>query len=76
MFSMLSGRCFYILTLEEEKFYWNLNFAISIMANSLNLDSAYYIYRNLSMIAYHYSFRNLSMIAYTVEIQKSNFANV
>ena len=36
------------------------------MANSLNLNSAYY----------HYIFRNLSMIAYMIEIQKSNIANI
>ena len=35
------------------------------MANSLNLNSAYY-----------YIFRNLSMITYIIEIQKSKFANI
>ena len=29
-------------TLREEKFYWNLNFAILPMANSLNFDPVYY----------------------------------
>ena len=52
-------------TLQEEKFHWNLNFAISLMANSLNFNSAYYT-----------SFRNLSIIAYIIEIQKSKFANI
>ena len=45
-------------TLQEEMFDWNLNLAISLMVNSLNLNSAYY-----------YIFRNLSMIAYMIEIQ-------
>ena len=49
-------------TLQRETFHWNLNIAISLMANLLNLNSAYYI------------FRNLSMIAYMTEIQKSKFA--
>ena len=35
------------------------------MVNSQNLNSAYY-----------YIFRNLSMIAYVIEIHKSKFANV
>ena len=29
-------------TLKEGHFYWNLSFAISLMANSLNFDFAYY----------------------------------
>ena len=45
-------------TLQEEMFDWNLNLAISLMVNSLNLNSAYY-----------YIFRNLSMTAYMIEIQ-------
>ena len=44
-------------TLQEENFHWNLNFAFSLMANSLNLNSAYY-----------YTFRNLSMKASMIEI--------
>ena len=37
----------------RQKIHWNLNFVISLMANSRNLNSAYrYIFRNLSMIAY------------------------
>ena len=39
-------------TLQQEKFCWNLNFAILLMANSLNLNLPYYISRDLSMIAY------------------------
>ena len=40
-------------TLQEEGFLWNLNFAILLMVNSLNFNSAhYYIFRNLSMRAY------------------------
>ena len=46
-------------------FHWNLYFAISLVANSLNLNYAYY-----------YDFRNLSVIAYMIEIRKSKFANV
>ena len=40
-------------TLQDENFYWNLNIAILLMANSLNLKSAHYynICRNLSIIA-------------------------
>ena len=45
---------------------WNLNFAISPMAYALAL---------ISISAYYYIFRNLSMIAYINEIQKSKFAN-
>ena len=31
-----------VSTLQEENFHWNLNFAISLTANPLNLNSAYY----------------------------------
>ena len=48
----------------EENFHWNLNFAISLMANWLNPDSAYYDI-----------FRNLSTLAYMIEIHKSKFPN-
>ena len=51
--------------IQEEKCEWNLNFAISLMANSLNLNSTDYN-----------TFRNLSMIAFVIEIQKSKFANI
>ena len=48
-------------TLKEENFYQNLNFSISLMRNSLKLNSAYYeILGNLSMIA-----------AYTIDIHQS-----
>ena len=50
-------------TLQEENFHWNLNFAIEKF-NSLNLNSIYY-----------YIFRNLSMIAYMIKIQNSKFSN-
>ena len=33
----------FIHTLQEEKLNWNLNFAISSIADLLNLNSAYYI---------------------------------
>ena len=49
----------------EENFHWNSNIVISLMANSLNLNSAY-----LKI------FTNLSMIAYIIEFQKSKFANI
>ena len=52
-------------TLQEEDSDWNLNFAISLMANSLNSNSVYY-----------YILRNLIMIASIFEIQKSKFANI
>ena len=51
--------------LQDESFHWNLNFAISLMAKSLDLNSSNY-----------YIFRNLSMIAYMIEIQESKFANI
>ena len=51
--------------IQEEKCEWNLNFAISLMANSLNLNSTDYN-----------TFRNLSMIALVIEIQKSKSANI
>mgnify|MGYP001795409308 CR=1 FL=1 len=41
-----------ILTLQAQNFHWNLNFAISLMANSLNLNITYLkAFTNLSMIA-------------------------
>ena len=49
------------VTLQEKNFHWILISAILLMANSLNLYSAYYCVRNLSMIAY------------IIEIQKSKF---
>ena len=52
-------------TLQAENLHWNLNFAISLMVNSLNSNSAY-----------DTIFINLSMIAYMIEIQKSKFANI
>ena len=51
--------------LQEENFPGNLNFASSLMANSLNLNSAH-----------NYIFGNLSMIAYIIEMQKSEFPNI
>ena len=51
-------------TLQEENFHWNLNLAISRMTNSLNFNSIYYyIFENISMIAY-----------YIAKIFKSNLA--
>ena len=41
-------------TIQDENFHWSLNFAISLMANLLNLNSAYYyIFRKLSIIVYN-----------------------
>ena len=51
---------------QEKKFYWNLNLAISLMADFLNLNFAYY----------YYIFRNLSMTVYVTGIQKSALANI
>ena len=56
-----------INTLKGKKFHWILILAFSLMANSLNLNSA---------CPYYYIFRNLSTIAYIIEIQKSTFANL
>ena len=53
-----------VSTLLEENFHSNLNLAISLMANSLNFDSANYKI-----------FKNLSMMAYITIIQKSKYAN-
>ena len=47
--------------LQEENSGLHLNFAILLMANSLNLNSSYL-----------YIFTNLFMIVYIIEIQKSN----
>ena len=52
-------------TLQEENFHRNLNFAISLMTNLVNLNSTYY-----------YIFRYLSMTAYFIKIQKSTLANI
>ena len=52
-----------MLTIQEENFHWNLNFAKSLMANTPNQKSAYY-----------YIFRNLSMKSYMIEIKKSDSA--
>ena len=52
-------------TLQEGKFHWNINFAISLMANSLNLNSTY-----LKI------FKIFSMIAYTIEVLRSKFSNI
>ena len=51
--------------LQEVNFLCNQNFAISLKANSLNLNSAYY-----------FVLGNLSMTAYIIKIEKSEFANM
>ena len=45
----------YVVRIRQKgNLHWNLNFAISLNAISLNLNSAYYyIFRNLSMIVYN-----------------------
>ena len=57
--------CLGLYTLQEENFYWNITFTISIVANSLNLNSAYYyIFRSLSMIGYLWlKFKNQNTLA-------------
>ena len=52
-------------TLQEEYFRWNLNFAILLMTNLLNFNSAK-----------SYIFKNLSIMAYITKIHKSKFADV
>ena len=48
-----------IVAYMEENFPWNLTIAISLTANSLNLNCTYYhIFRNLSMIVYMYMIEN------------------
>ena len=57
--------CERLNTLQEENFYWNLNFALSLMANSLKFNSTH-----------NKIFKNLSMKAYTSKIQKAKYANI
>ena len=67
-FTRLQNSSFYsvvLSVLQDESFHWILNFAILLMANLLNLNSAYY-----------HIFRNLSMMAYMIEIQESKFVNI
>ena len=52
-------------TLREENSHWNLSFAISLLANSLNLNSVYY-----------YIYGRISMRGYIIEIQKQKLANI
>ena len=59
--------CQLACTLQEENFQWNLNFAISLMASSLNFKFR---------LLLHYVFGNLSMTAYIIEIQKSKFTHI
>ena len=53
------------ITLQENIFHWNLSFAFSLMANSLNLNPVYY-----------YTLRNLLLLNLIIKNQQSNFANV
>ena len=52
-------------TLQGKHFHWILISNISLMAMSLNLNSAYY-----------YIFRSLSMVAHIIDIQRSYFADI
>ena len=52
-------------TLQGEYLHWNLNFAILLMTNLLNFNSAK-----------SYIFKNLSMMAYITKIHKSKFATI
>ena len=49
-----------LYTLQEEKFHWNLNFAILPMANLLNLNSAYIetFYKSFNDSSYKRKFKN------------------
>ena len=51
------------VTLHEERFYWNLNFAILVMSSSLNFNSAFY-----------HNFTNSAMKA--DDFKKSKLANI
>ena len=52
-------------TLQEGNFHWNLNFAISLMANLLHLNSAYYhILRNVLMLANTVNFKNQNLLIF------------
>ena len=51
--------------LQEVNFLRNQNFAISLKANLLNLNSAYY-----------FVLGNFSMTAHIIKIEKSEFANM
>ena len=51
--------------LQDGSFPWNIYFAISVMAKSLDLNSACY-----------YIFRFPSMIVYMIEFHESKFANI
>ena len=59
------GACMYMYIPYRKKTSLDFNFALLLMSNSLNLNSAYYCV-----------FRNLPMIAYIIEIQKLKFANI
>ena len=52
-------------TLQEENSHRNLNFPISLIATSLDLNSVYY-----------YIYGGLSMRGYIIEIQKQKLANI
>ena len=54
------------ITLQEENFHWNLNFAILLMENLLNLNpSCYYNFRNFKIIAHVNKIKNSLMFNYS-----------
>ena len=52
-------------TLQDDNFQMNLNFVISLMANTLNFNAVYFFV----------IFKNVSTIAYILNIQKSKLSN-
>ena len=46
---------------QEENFHRILIFAILLMANKLNFNSAYYIFRNLSVMAYIIEYKKIKI---------------
>ena len=58
---IITGQQVSLTTLQEEILHWNLNLVISLMANSLYFNSAYY-----------FILGNFSMIACIIEIQIQN----
>ena len=55
-----------LYTLQEEKFHWNLNFAILPMANLLNLNSAYIetFYKSINDSSYKRKFKNQNSLKF------------
>ena len=64
-------------TLQEKDFHPNKNFAISLMANSLNLNSIYLLlyFRNLSSIAYIIEIKNQKLLIF-ISLKSTNLIKV